>query len=461
MRANRNGRPPRRLAALVLPALMMGAFTACDLDEILDVEDPEVASPESVRDPTALPVVFSGVIRDFTFAYSGTGTVGGGGDNDPQILLSGLLTDEQQHYGTFPTRREIDRRAIPTDAPNGATDNGTLADAYHNLHRARRAAEVAEELYAAAEAGDSGDRSIISSIAGFTYLLFGELYCEGVPYSSIALDGTVSFGSPTTRAETFSLASDRFDRALSIAQAAGDETALHLAAVGRARALLNVGDYAAAAAEVASVPDDFVFEIEHSANSAGENNGVFIYSLDNGRYGVADSEGGNGLEWSGDARTPVLVGTRSPFDTSLPLYIGQGKYPDRSDAVVLASGKEARLMRAEAALHPYDAGAFLTHLNAARALDGLDPLTAGDIPADEPGRVDVLFDERGYALWLTAHRLGDLRRLIRQYGRDQTDVFPSGDYFRSGLQYGTDVNFPIYVDENNNPNYTGCLNRDA
>jgi starch-binding outer membrane protein, SusD/RagB family len=64
-------------------------------------------------------------------------------------------------------------------------------------------------------------------------------------------------------------------------------------------------------------------------------------------------------------------------------------------------------------------------------------------------------------MWLTAHRLGDLRRLVRQYGRDQADVFPNGTYWREGLQYGSDVNFPIYVDENNNPNFTGCLNRDA
>ncbi len=444
----------------MLPAAMAVGLAGCDIDDILDVGDPDVASPESVRDPTALPVVVAGAIRDFTWAYSGTGTVGGGGDNDPLIMLTGLLTDELRHYGTFPTRQEIDRRAIPTTATNNTADNGTIADAYHNLHRARRAAELADDLYAAAGEGDSRNRSILSSIAGYTYVLFGEVYCEGVPYSSIALDGTVTHGAPSTRAETWTRAIDSFDRA--IGQAAGAADAVNLARVGKARVLLNQGNFAAAASEAASVPDDFVYYIEHSANSAAENNGVFIYSINTGRYGVADGpEGGTGLDWASDERTPLLLNPRDPFDTSLPFFLTQGKYPNRDDPVPLADGKEARLIQAEGALQAGDMTGFLTYLNAARAVDGVDALTAADIPADDAGRVDLLFAERGFAMWLTAHRLGDLRRMVRQYGRAQADVFPSGEFFRDGLQHGSDVNFPIFVDENNNPNFTGCLNRDA
>jgi len=450
----------RRLAALMLPAALAVGMAACDIDDLLDVGDPGVASPESVRDPSALPVVVAGAIRDFTYAYSGTGTVGGGGNNDPLIMLTGLLTDELQHYGTFPTRQEIDRRAIPTTSPNSTSDNGTISDAYHNLHKARRAAELGDDLFDAAGEGNSAERSLLSSIAGFSYVLFGEVYCEGVPYSSIALDGTVTHGSPSTRAETWSRAIDSFDRA--IAQAAGDEDAVNLARVGKARVLLNQGNYAAAGAEAAAVPDDFVYHIEHSTSSASENNGVFIYSINTGRYGVSDGpEGGTGLDWASDERTPLLLNPRDPFDTSLPAFITQGKYPNRDDPVVLADGKEARLIQAEAALHAGDMPGFLTHLNAARALDGVDALTAGDIPGDDAGRVDLLFAERAFGMWLTAHRLGDLRRLVRQYGRDQASVFPSGEFFRDGLQHGSDVNFPIFVDENNNPNFTGCLNRDA
>ncbi|MEP7067395.1 MAG: hypothetical protein ABI889_15275, partial [Gemmatimonadota bacterium] len=76
--------------------------------------------------------------------------------------------------------------------------------------------------------------------------------------------------------------------------------------------------------------------------------------------------------------------------------------------------------------------------------------------------------ERGQWLYLTAHRLPDLRRLSRStandgYGRDPETVFPTGNWFRGGV-YGTDTNFPIPVEELNNPNVPGpdpntCIDR--
>jgi len=436
--------------------MLAGTMAACDLDEFLTVEDPDVASPSSVRDPSALPVVYAGAVRDFTWAYSGTGSIGGGGDNDSHIMLSGVLADELQHSGTFPTRREIDLRAVPTDALNNTSDNGTLANGYRNLHRARRSAELGEALFEAADAGPSEDRSQMNSLAGYSYILFGEIYCEGVPYSSIDLDGNVTFGERSTRAQTFDLAIGHFDRALQIANAAGSTDAEYLARIGRARALLNQGNAMQAAAEVAGIPDDFEFLLEHSQNSASQQNGVWAYSYNSGRYGVLDNEGGNGLEWSSDPRSEYVVDPRDAFDAdNVPVYNAQGKYPVRDAHVVLADGREARLIQAEAAL---GTAAFIDYINAARAIDGLAPIAD---PGAGPAQVELLFAERGHALYLTAHRLGDLRRMIRQYGYAADDVFPSGLYFRDGLMYGNDVNLPIVVDETNNPGFDGCLNRDA
>jgi hypothetical protein len=61
---------------------------------------------------------------------------------------------------------------------------------------------------------------------------------------------------------------------------------------------------------------------------------------------------------------------------------------------------------------------------------------------------------------VAGQRLGDLRRLIRQYGRTQDKVFPGGTFFKGGT-YGADVNFPVHVDETNNPQFTGCADRNA
>lgn len=72
--------------------------------------------------------------------------------------------------------------------------------------------------------------------------------------------------------------------------------------------------------------------------------------------------------------------------------------------------------------------------------------------------MDLHFEERAYWLWQTGHRLGDLRRLIRDYGRDPETVFPSASYHKVG-GYGMDVNFPVPIDEENNPNFEECLDR--
>ncbi|HEU5175761.1 MAG TPA: hypothetical protein VFT96_13480, partial [Gemmatimonadaceae bacterium] len=91
--------------------------------------------------------------------------------------------------------------------------------------------------------------------------------------------------------------------------------------------------------------------------------------------------------------------------------------------------------------------AFLT-LNALRADKGLPALIPAATAAD---REDQLFDERGFWLFGTGHRTGDLRRLVRQYGRNPETVFPTGAWHKGGF-YGTDVNLPIPQAEENNPN---------
>jgi hypothetical protein len=144
----------------------------------------------------------------------------------------------------------------------------------------------------------------------------------------------------------------------------------------------------------------------------------------------------------------------------------QLKYTSRSANVTAASGIEARLIEAEAQLQAGDATGSLATLNTLRlapgnpgsgGVSGLAPLADAGTP---DARVNQLFKERAYWLWLTAHRLGDLRRLVRQYQRPSESVFPTGAYVKGGL-YGADVNFPVPFDEQNNPKFTGCLDRGA
>mgnify|MGYP003290203201 CR=1 FL=1 len=117
----------------------------------------------------------------------------------------------------------------------------------------------------------------------------------------------------------------------------------------------------------------------------------------------------------------------------------------------MADGIEARLIEAEAQLRSNDFGGMRTTLNDLRAgADlGLDPLPT---PGSATEAEDQLFSERAFWLFATGHRLGDMRRLIRQYNRPVNTVFPNGPYFKGGL-YGTDVNVPVPFQEQNNPEY--------
>jgi hypothetical protein len=338
-----------------------------------------------------------------------------------------------------------------------------MRDIFFNVQRARASALRAGNAFTEFAADDSSYAEALS-LEGYSYLLFAEIYCSGVPVSSFDAAGNVVPGLPLNTKQLLDTAILRFTKARQIATAGGSDYLDNLARIGQARALVfqNSSNLAAAAALVANVPDDYTYRIFSSENTDRQNNGIFEFNWNEARWTQASNEGLNGLPFrNGDPRTPFAdlgVG----FDGRTELY-GTLKYSDRNASVVLASGVEARLIESEAALAGGNSGLFLTTLNALRATQpGLAPLAD---PATATGRVDLLFRERAYWLFLTAHRLGDLRRLARPtaqggYGRNPESVFPTGTYSgRGGGVYGTDVNFPIPVEEKNNPNFTGCLDR--
>ena len=121
--------------------------------------------------------------------------------------------------------------------------------------------------------------------------------------------------------------------------------------VGRGRTLLDQGQFAQAAAAVTTVPTNFVYSIEGSSNSTRQNNGIWMYTVNFFGFSVPNGEGGNGIQWrtAGDARVPWVETGDVGFDGETD-YFQQEKYPVKEAVTVLASGIEARLIEAEAAL---------------------------------------------------------------------------------------------------------------
>jgi hypothetical protein len=241
-------------------------------------------------------------------------------------------------------------------------------------------------------------------------------------------------------------------------------TRLNLARVGKGRALLNrgaPGDAAAAAAAVAAVPLTFVYNTTHTNNSNRQRNGIFAFTKQNKRFSVSDVEGVNGLNFRG-AADPRVVATRTPatnvgFDATTPQW-DPGKYPAITSPTPIATGVEAKLIIAEALYAANPAGpAWLDTLNYIRANAGVAGLTPLVDPVTPALRENLIFRERAFWMYLTGHRLGDMRRLMRQYLRLEDNVFPTGTVAKG--TYGDDVNLPVVFDELNNPNFTGCIDR--
>jgi starch-binding outer membrane protein, SusD/RagB family len=424
------------------------AVGACSPDRLLEVRDIDVLDPRTLNTKEALPTLLAGSLSAFQIAYSGAGDLSNGG-HEGVVNLSGLLSDEFIHAETFPDRQGVDVRSI-------APGNGSVKGVFFDLAQARALADLTSARYNTFDQGVEGHSEALS-LSGFAYVFFAEQFCSGVPFSTLTDDG-VDFGQPQTREEVLTIALAKFDSALTFALDHENEELADLARVGRGRVLLNQGNFAQAAAAVSTVPTSFSYAIEGSSNSARQNNGIWNYTVNFFGFSVPEREGTNGLNWrsANDPRVPWVNTGEVGFDGETP-YFMQQKYPEKESETVLASGIEARLIEAEAAFQGGNTTAAMNFLNGLRTAQGLSTLAA---PGTAAARVDLLFRERAFWLYLTAHRLGDMRRLIRQYGRTQSTVFPVGAYHKGG-EYGSDVNFPVSSDERNNPNFEACLDRNA
>jgi hypothetical protein len=437
----------RATRGALLGTLLLAA--ACNPNQALDVKDIDVVSPGQLNDKSALPTLRNGVLSTFQLAFSGGADLANGG-HEGQATMSGLLGDEFLNAESFPDRISVDQRDI-------IPSNLSLVALFLDLSRARATADFASSQYNKLDAGADGQSEVLS-LAGFSYVLFGENYCSGVPFSTIDAGGNITYGDPQTRDEVLQIAVAKFDSAITIATAQEDADLLNLARVGKARALLDLNQADAAATAASEVPGSFQYLVRSSSNSLRQNNGIWNYTANTFAFSVPEREGGNGLPYitANDPRLDVVVTGQLGFDRATPFNL-QLKYPDQQSNVVLASGIEARLIEAEAQFRAGTPGPAIATLNALRAFAGLDPLVD---PGTDIERTNLLFQERAFWMWGTAHRLGDMRRLVRQYSRTEDTVFPIGEYHKGG-EYGSDVNFPVSSDERNNPKFTGCIDRSA
>jgi len=449
--------------------------------DLLEVTDPDVIDPSSVQSLEGANAVRLGAIgrlRDAT------------GSAESSWLFGGLLADEWSTSSTFVQNDETDQRAV-------SLSNGTVTTFLRNLYRVRTATNQAIPLLKKYKPTPTADIAEMYLARGFAELQLALDFCNGIPLSDGAADIPV-LGTPLTGAEVFAVAAASFDTAMqqSTATDAASVIVQRAARIGKARALIGATNAnlatAAALVSVAQVPSTYTYDETFSITSGVGDNILWNQPSSQRRYTVGDSIEGNARNLmvknaipffsAKDPRLPVIYTvsangkdtTKSQdgftFSRTTPLYA-------RTTNVALANGIDARLIEAEAALAAGNPALMMTILNGLRAsppaigifngLTGGSPLlTAAQLPplADPgtaAGRLDLLFREKAFWTFSRGQRLGDMRRLVRQYSRTQDQVFPVGPHYRGGV-YGTDVNLPIVDNEaNGNPNFKGCTDRKA
>jgi hypothetical protein len=446
------------------------AMGACDTQRFVAVTDPDIISPELVTSAAAADALRLGVLGRFN-----AGTTGGVG----MFLYSGMLTDEFESGDTFIERNQMDQRSV-------LIENANLEGGYRAIQRIRVGAQQAQKALRDYDAsGAAWKKAEMFMVEGYALNLIAEHFCNGVPLSSV-VDGIEQPGGAVTTVAMYNLAVAKYDSALALVGASGgtadDARVRNIVKIERGRTLLNLNRPADAAAAVSGVATNFVWLQEH--NPSVRDNAVWSLNISGRRYLVGNAESGEGLNFfsAADPRLPTCTGgdaacrarpvpiTNTAAFNNQPGLRVQLLWDERADPVALVTGIQARLIEAEAALRGTTPANAITILNdlrsTVRSLTNVPSLTLAPLtdPGTQDGRVDLLFRERAFWNYGLGMRLGDLRRMVRQYGRSQAAVFPSGAYGNSGLTYGSDVNFPIPQSERNNPAFGqdgACIDRNA
>jgi hypothetical protein len=317
-------------------------------------------------------------------------------------------------------------------------------------------------------------------------MTLAENLCNGIPLGSNKV-GQVDYSSPEfkplTNAQVFAVALTHIDSALALVGSGTSTDAVavrNASLITKARILVDLGQWDAGAALVpaATVPNTYQYLFITQAGSNSDDLGIWTLNNSVARMSVGDSVvvfGGkqfqtlNAIPFASlnDPRVPILKGTDAKIPAedagATPLFIQQ-IYKNRDDPIPMVSGLDARLIEAEAALQHDQFATVMTILNALRAappkIGNFQPAVMPALvqPALKADVISLFFREK--ALWQFARgqRLSDLRRLVRQYGRTQDTVYPSGSQYK-GVAYGTDTALPVPDAERVNPQFSGCLDR--
>ncbi|HET7460637.1 MAG TPA: RagB/SusD family nutrient uptake outer membrane protein [Longimicrobium sp.] len=385
--------------------------------------------------PANAQTLLNGVVGDFECAAGAYAALGG--------LVGDELQDATQTADRFPYDQ---RTTTAADRRYQARDCDALGT-YTPLNRARAGADNLLRLLQGWSDAEVPNRAKLTAtaaaVSGYALVLLGEGFCSAT-ISRIDAGGATAYGPEITAQAVLDSAIARFNTAL--AANAGDSALARLARLGRARAELDLGRYALAAADAGTIPAGFAYNLTTSSASSLRQNKVWAESNTNGQSSTV----GPLYRRLGDPRVPVdsVAGT-GPGGiklsvTGLQLWV-QKKFGSPSSPMLLAGYPEARLIIAEAAARAGDLPTALTVIAEERARGG-QPAFTGTTQAQVLAEI---VDQRRREFFLDGHHLGD-------YIRFALPLSPApGTPYHAGGTYGSQRCLPLPdIEKKNNPTFS-------
>lgn len=415
---------------MILAGAALLTLAACEgLNNPLDVEGSSRIPAVNVETPANAQLLVDGAVADFECAFAA------------YTVESATVGEEFIYAQQTADRVPADRRnVIPTDNRYATGSCASLA-AYQPLQVARASAEnILGYLKGWTDAEVPTNRTrligIAAAYAGYSYVMLGEGFCT-LAFSKINADRSINYGGEIQRDSVFRIAVSRFTESIAAAQATNTTDILRMAYLGRARAKLNLRDYAGAKADAQQIPAGFVKNATYSATVGRRNN--FIWA-DNAITNRASSVGEPYRSMTGDPRVPVTA-TTTTSATGIRHYY-QTKYATVDAPIPLATYEEAQLIIAEADIRAGSLATALPIMNTERVRGG----QVAFVGTTQAQYLSELVDQRRRELFLESHHLGDIVR----YSIPLSPAAGTQHHF--GGFYGNQICFPLPAAERlNNP----------
>lgn len=202
----------------------------------------------------------------------------------------------------------------------------------------------------------------------FTYRVLGEAMCVSI------IDG----GPATPARDNLVRAESTFTAAIAVAAAANNTTLLNAGYAGRAQVRVALADWTGAVADAGRVPTTFAYKMPYYANVDEFGYNRTMWSSTSQSFFKATSTWNTWysqyFDESKDPRVPYTVTTLKGSGAFPPVgavnWWPQAKYATNTAGVNLASGREARLIEAEASLRGGNIAGAMTLIDTNRASAG-------------------------------------------------------------------------------------------